>query len=66
MEQHGAAARLYACAGGEWFCGTEVASIAWMGTTGDLQPDPMPAPERVRNGAKDQVRRDGGYRVRHR
>ena len=36
------------CAGGEWFCGAGVASVAGMGTAGDLRPDPVAALERVR------------------
>jgi hypothetical protein len=29
-----------------------VASVAGMGAAGDLQPDPVPAPERVRDGQR--------------
>jgi hypothetical protein len=42
-----AVAGLEACAGGERFCGAVVAPVARVGTTGDLQPDPVPAPEGV-------------------
>jgi hypothetical protein len=45
------------CAGGERFCGAEIASVAGMGATGDLQPDPVPAPERVDD--RPQIKLDG-------
>ena len=47
-----AVARLQPCGGGERFCGAVVAPIAGMGTAGDLQPDPVSAPELVRDGPK--------------
>ena len=43
-----AVAGLQVCAGGEWFCGAGVASVAGMGTAGDLRPDPVAALGRVR------------------
>ena len=39
-----------------------VPSVAWMGTTGDLEPDPMPPQEGVRYWP--QVKFDGPRRVR--
>jgi hypothetical protein len=43
-----------------WFCGAEVASVAGMGATRDLQPDPMPTTEGVRDGPKIKVNEMGG------
>jgi hypothetical protein len=54
---HGAVAGLQSCAGGVRFCGAVVASVAGMGATGDLQPDPVPAQERVRDGRKIKLNR---------
>ena len=41
-----------------------VASVAGMGATGDLQPDPMPSPERVRDWPESEL--DGKCGIRGR
>ena len=64
--EHGAVAGLQPCAGGVRFCGAVVASVAGMGATGDLQPDPMPAPERVRDWPESELDGMRGIRCRHR
>ena len=62
--EHCAIAGLQPCAGGVRFCGAVVASVTGVGATGDLQPDPMPALERVSN--RPEIKLDGMGCVRSR